>query len=417
MHYALQAGALPSLKNIDARLKHPTHRASLTGGLVAAMHELQLTIDFWDDDHEPRSQLAALGLVRQLPALTKLSVEFKDYSHEEAGPCPPFIPASLKALRVELQASRAFEDGAVLLALPGMLGASGARLERLEILLPDDFEDIGDGLVHLAQALRCCSPTLKHFFLGTPDNQCLRVQFPTHHPDRVERLRVQWADVLAGVSTCRDLQVLVLPWLEVEPLFPPGTAFDRLTHLEICDHRREHAPDVGVMGLWELMASGGLPALAKLRVRLEDRWGGSDHVKSRVVPAFEAVAGTLTCLLLEKDHYSKKVSEVLEGVYELGVAVGKLRRLKDLTLGLARPGRAHQVFAQGMAASGGGRPLPLVAGFAPQRSLGRFRPAGGPAPPECAGLLHNRPWHHRRSADGVCPAPSRVQAHLGQGGR
>jgi hypothetical protein len=27
------------------------------------------------------------------------------------------------------------------------------------------------------------------------------------------------------------------------------------------------------MGLWELMASGGLPALAKLSVRLEGQWG------------------------------------------------------------------------------------------------------------------------------------------------
>jgi hypothetical protein len=123
---------------------------------------------------------------------------------------------------------------------------------------------------------------------------------PEDYRSQVERLRVQWADVLAGVSACRELQVLVLPRIEVEPLFPPGTAFGRLTHLEISDHEREHPPDAGVMGLWELMASGGLPALAKLSVRLEGRWGGVEEVRTRVAPALEAVAGTLTHLHLEK---------------------------------------------------------------------------------------------------------------------
>jgi hypothetical protein len=62
--------------------------------------------------------------------------------------------------------------------------------------------------------------------------------------------------------------------IEVEPLFPPGTAFARLTHLEIGDYEREHPPDAGVMGLWELMASGGLPALAKLKVSSRAVGGG-----------------------------------------------------------------------------------------------------------------------------------------------
>jgi hypothetical protein len=85
---------------------------------------------------------------------------------------------------------------------------------------------------------------------------------------QMERLRMHWEELLAGVSACRELQVLVLPCLWMDPLFPPGTAFARLTHLEISDDEREHPPDAGVMGLWELVASGGLPALAKLSVKV-----------------------------------------------------------------------------------------------------------------------------------------------------
>jgi hypothetical protein len=55
------------------------------------------------------------------------------------------------------------------------------------------------------------------------------------------------------------------------------------------------------MGLWELMASGGLPALAKLRVRLDGRHEYVEEVRTRVAPALEAAScggsGTspLTC--------------------------------------------------------------------------------------------------------------------------
>jgi hypothetical protein len=168
-------------------------------------------------------------------------------------------------------------------------------------------------------------------------------------------MRVQWADVLAGVSACRELQVLVLPEIVLEPLFPPGTAFGRLTHLETCDDEREHPPDAGVLGLWELMASGGLPALAKLSVTQEG-WV-APGVRTRVGPAFEAVAGTLTHLHLRMPKYCDIRFDELEVGYELGVAVGKLGRL---TLDLFWDGRAHHATARGLAASGGDRPVPLL---------------------------------------------------------
>jgi hypothetical protein len=184
----------------------------------------------------------------------------------------------------------------------------------------------------------------------------------------LERLRVEWAELLAGVSACRELEALELPYIEVEPLFPPSTAFPRLTQLLILDYERDRPPDAGMMGLWELMASGWLPALAKLDVTFlgqpegedeELRRGRMDDVRTQVAPALEAVAGTLTHL-----HFNFSAHELgadaEEMGYDLGVAVVKLRRLKDLALGLSQDGRAYHAFAQGLAASGGDRPLPLL---------------------------------------------------------
>jgi hypothetical protein len=348
---ALQHGALPSLKSAAALLRYPSQRASLTEGHVAAMHELQLSISLQSDDGD-QEQLAALGLARQLPSLSRLEVYIRGYSHVPVQ-WPPFVPPTLKTLRIDVMCESRQIVEPFLCALPGMLEHSGARLDRLEVLLPCDLSYLGDGLVHLAQALRCFSLTLKTLLLDM-NNRCDLRGFPCN---------MQWADVMAAVSTCRELQVLVLPRIEGEPLFPPGTAFARLTHLEMTDFKREHPPGAGVMGLWELMASGGLPALAKLSVRPNGGWGDVEKVRSRVVPALEAVAGTLTHLQLDKVNWNAWGEDGMDVAYELGVAVGKLRRLKDLALDLSLDGRIYYAFAQGLAASGGDRgdpPLPLL---------------------------------------------------------
>jgi hypothetical protein len=167
---------------------------------------------------------------------------------------------------------------------------------------------------------------------------------------------VQWAELLAGVSACRELEMLVLPQVRDGSYFPPGTAFARLTHLELANDCRAQPPGAGVMGLWDLMASGGLPALAKLKVRLEGPWRG-EEMRACVAPAFEAVASTLTHLQLQKVG---AFGEELGVGYELGAAVGKLRRLQTFVLDLFNDGRAYHALAQGLAATGGDRPLPLL---------------------------------------------------------
>jgi hypothetical protein len=365
IHTALQAGALHSLRGVSVGLQHETARASLTGGFLRGTHELRLSFHC---DYEVGPQLAALGLVQQLPALATLVLRLSGGEDGEDAVdvhWPSFIPPSLKALVLNTYKCHSPASRSVMRALPGMLGASGAALERLEVNPPFGFESLGDGLVHLAQALRCCSPTLKGFLLS-PKSYLYIGGRAQDHASQVERLRVQWEELLAGVSACRELQVLVLPLRsQVETLFPPGTAFARLTHLKISDYKREHPPDgADEMGLWDLIASGGLPALATLDVGLEGSWGSGD-VRTRVAPALEAVAGTLTHLDIHKTLGTYNIEcpwrgDPVEVGYAFGVAVGKLRRLKNLALDLFRDGRAYHAFAQGLAASGGDRPLPLL---------------------------------------------------------
>jgi hypothetical protein len=367
IHTALQQGAFPSLKGVDIRLKTEVSRTSLTGGFLDAMHQLCLTIDGSGRDIglEPalRPHLAALGLVRELPVLTKLDVELCVGGNDDDDPVqwPPFLPPSLKTLRIQLFCDTRPAIESLLRALPGMLEASGARLERLDVRIWPYFGPLGDGMVHLAQALHCCSPTLKVLvfktFISDPD--WVR-DVAGDYLENVERLRVQWEDVLTSVSACRELRVLVLPDIMVETLFPPGTAFPRLTHLEIWDRERARPPDAGMVGLWELMASGGLPEMSELSVRLGGRLGGAEEVRSWIAPALEAVADTLVHLHLYKDAQDEWLSDELDVGYELGVAVGKLQRLKSLCPQLSRDGRFYHAFAQGLAASGGDRPLPLL---------------------------------------------------------
>jgi hypothetical protein len=164
IHSALGRGALPSLKGVAANLYHASHRALLTEGRLGGMHELHLKFVY---NREVEPQLAALGLVLQLPALAKLHLEFSTDSDSDDPNIvhwPSFIPPNLTALRI---VSHRAPLTSLLRALPGMLGTSGAGLECLEIDIPLRYEGhLDERLLYVAQALRRCSPTLKAFQLN-----------------------------------------------------------------------------------------------------------------------------------------------------------------------------------------------------------------------------------------------------------
>jgi hypothetical protein len=166
IHAALWEGALPSLTDVSTDLASKDDRAVLTGGLLGGIHELRLRVS--DKTAGLAPQLAALGLVRQLPALTtlELSTHLEVAIQDDSVPWPPFIPPSLKALCLRIENdSSCVSLLEVLRILPGMLGAGGARLESLEVHITSGLEAMRGGLVHLAQVLRCCSPTLKSLLL------------------------------------------------------------------------------------------------------------------------------------------------------------------------------------------------------------------------------------------------------------
>jgi hypothetical protein len=307
IHTALQRGAIPSLKGVDVPLQNETVRASLTGRFLRGLHELYVRVDSMIE-----SQVTALGGVRHLPALTKLELRAEvrgrdpDVHGFKTIHWPPFVPPTLTTLCIAMGNHSPSLIQSLLPALPGTLEASGARLQRLDVRIYK-LTVMGESLVHVAQTLRCCSPTLTAFRLVIWMGGYTHVDAKAEDcEDQLERLREQWAAILSGVSACRELQVLVLPRIEVEHSFPPGTVFGHLTELELWCYEPEGTPDAGVVGLWELMASGGVPALAKLSVRLGEQHTGPEEVKTRVAPALEAVAGTLTHLYLGKAEADAK---------------------------------------------------------------------------------------------------------------
>jgi hypothetical protein len=168
---ALRGGLLPSLQGVDANLHKYAGQKSLEEGLFRGIHELRLHVEqanmTINGHDEFEWQLAALGLVRQLPALAKLEVFLGGSGGLGLYEWPSFIPPSLKTLRIGVARNAHCPGKDLLRALPGMLGTSGARLDRLEVVISSDLALVDGGLTHITQALRCCDPTVRGFRLAT----------------------------------------------------------------------------------------------------------------------------------------------------------------------------------------------------------------------------------------------------------
>jgi hypothetical protein len=251
---------------------------------------------------------------------------------------PPFTPYSLKSLTLGMRPGEHLEG--LLRELPPMLQASGATLEEIEICGSGELP--AECGAALAQVLHACSSTIKTVRLLSGWGCVLGTPF------------VQ-ASVPGLTSCCDTLEVLRCPWTFFSALPATGPSFSRLTELSLWG-----APVKNVdftQKAWDIMANGRLPALATLSVTLSLEIAFASLKRDRIMEgrcrlarALEAVAGTLRRLTLT-GALGKHLPA--GACYELGAAVGKLRRLRYLKLDILSDGRDYHAVGRGVAFSGG----------------------------------------------------------------
>jgi hypothetical protein len=324
---AVRAGALPNLASIFLNLKDPDSRHILSEGVLRLLEEAE--VYFFDPEH-----VAAVEPLRHLPHLRRLLLSCPD----TVAAFPPCIPPSLKALT--MGRSPGPTVGALLRDLLPMLQASGASLEELELHIT--WGDLGaKGAPSLAQVLRACSSTLKTLKLtdtggASFGTACTR-------------------DLMPGLmSCCATLEVLHCPWAVFCALPATCPTFPRLTELSIQGGAGDKNVDLASPA-WDIVAAGRLPALATLTIADETQLSltqgqGGGAGGGRRARAWAAVAGTLKRLSIR----CRPTGYLSAGAcFEVGAAVGRLRRLRYLELDFIRDGRDYHALGQGLAASGG----------------------------------------------------------------
>jgi hypothetical protein len=347
---AVREGALPNLTSFDFYLGDAFHREILSGGVLRLLEEVEVG---WGQREQP---MALLEPLRRLPHLRRLTLScealLQAASEAALEPAfPPFIPPSLKSLTLKMRRSATVKR--LLCALPSMLQASGASLEEFEFSRTYADERHAEDGAALAQVLRQCSSTLKAVTLNGLSS--------IHDEASFGAACTQ--ELAPGlVSCCDTLEVLRCHWAVFSALPATCPTFPRLTKLRFGGGRNEQIDFTPAARAWEFIASGRLPALATLEFNQarEVLWGGHDaegaiEVLRLVVRAFEAVGGTLRRLDLsgfELFEYGTEDTTAAAG-YELGTAIGKLRRLRYLEIEFLRSGREYHALGRGMAVSGG----------------------------------------------------------------
>jgi hypothetical protein len=339
---AVGAGALPNLTYFHFSLGDPSDRQILSHGLLPLLEEVHVTIEM-----DRKMQVAALEPLRRLPRLRRLWLwVYCDGGQEVAFPLPPFIPPSLKSLNLDISPGRLLEP--LLGELPSMLQASGAALEEVR-LCPLVGDPAGYGAA-LARVLRACSSTLKTVGLAYHG-------IHVFGPPRIGEL------ALALTSCCATLEVLHCAWAVFSAISATGPTFPRLTELRLWGEADE---DIDLASpAWDIMANGRLPALTSLNITIEYqlRW---EQGGGRLSRALEAVAGTLRRLTLIG---SLEEDSPTGASYELGAAIGRLRRLRFFDLNLFPDGRDYHALGRGVAASGGCPELLEVTVLSLERNL------------------------------------------------
>jgi hypothetical protein len=133
----------------------------------------------------------------------------------------------------------------------------------------------------------------------------------------------------------------------VSPMNPACPNFLRIISLSLGgfrDHTNFTSP------AWDLLANERLPALTTLELNGRGMSLEASEGVCRLGRALAAVAGTLQRLTIKSTDSAEQPDEAC---YELGAAIGKLRRLRYLSLRLSEDGRSYHAVARGLAASGG----------------------------------------------------------------
>jgi hypothetical protein len=381
LSYAVQAGALPNLTYFHFLLASPLHRQILAGGTLRLLEEVDVRIE-----RAGGEQVVALEPLRRLPHLKSLRLICGGVPEAAF---PPFTSPSLKTLRLGIDPPVTFER--LLRDLPSTLRAGGAALQEIEldckVGLPADCG------AALAQVLLACSSSLKAFKLwrlqSAVGDACIR-------------------DLVPGlVRCCATLEVLYCPWPVFRALPATCPTFPRLTELNLVP-RYERNPAF-TPNVWNMMADGRLPALASLSTHLHTL-PLSEEGGGRLARAFEAVGGTLRRLVLRQAGCPQGWDLPAGACYELGAAIGKLRRLRYLHLELFEDGRNHHAVGRGMAASGGCPELFEVSVSGLKRNLEWVTYEPSLIVPS----VRDRPWLariiHRGGGAGCCwPAACLVQ--------
>jgi hypothetical protein len=330
---AWAAGVFRSVKSVSLFLPKRGDMDLLLAGAVRGVETICVGLS----REPPKVERDALKLLRTFPALKELSY----FTDPGAGDVhlPPFIPPTLEALSLSLLTAKPVR---LLGSLPPMIESSGARLRSLKL----DLEELEDPAV--ARGVR----SLFQGSASTLEEVKLVVRGATFES------AVELAEVLAS---CQHLARLEAP-INTFAVLPRGghVTLSRLAHLRLSysggvgagdDDSDDDSDDEGSLSspaMWGLMARGGLPSLSSLSLDSYQwgRWKGK-----AMVPAFEAVAGTLKELRLTRWSFKHATEEddSDEMLRQLGEAIGRLRRLETLELDIRGCGHPYHLIGQGMA--------------------------------------------------------------------
>jgi hypothetical protein len=318
---AVQAGALPKLSCFWVSVADPVHRQVLSDGRFKQVAQMDVTATDLCDGQ----QLAALEHLRHLPKLHSLSVTWGGPTPQAV--VPLFIPASLKSLTLNGKHGLG-PLVALLQVLPSTLQESSARLEEVTLCQVREFS--AEGADATAEVLCTCSSSLKGF-----------TWYVSHLHGTSDDCAAQVASGLA--SCCGRLEHLRVPLSVFRRLPATCTSFPHLNKLNL--YCGEDEPTAFGSPVWDRLTAQQLPVLANLSITGPGLYWGDEpegREEYRLVRALTAVAPTLRRLTIS-DLQIAGYGDPPECLgRQLASAIGKMRRLRFLSLCLGESGHTFQ---------------------------------------------------------------------------